>query len=250
MTRPALVLVHGAQHDSRCWEPTVAELERQAPDLRVLAVDLPGRGGTPGDLSSLTIDDCVTSVLEQVEKAGLQEVVVVGHSLAGLTVPGVVTRLGAARVRRLVLVAACVPPQGGSVLDTLAGPMRTYARRAAARGLPAPPMPRALATWAFCNGMTAAQRRHVLGSLCAEATRPTAEPVDRTGLPQDVPRTWVLTRRDRSLRPRRQRQSIEALGGVEEVLELDACHDVMVSHPAELAGLLAARCPVDVVDVP
>jgi pimeloyl-ACP methyl ester carboxylesterase len=245
VSRPALVLVHGAQHDARCWDPTVEQLRQQEPDLQVLAVDLPGRGRTPGDLASLTIAECVESVLAQIEAAGLREVVLVSHSMAGLTVPGVAERLGAERVRRLVLVATCIPPQGGSVLDTLSGPLKTYARRAAAKGKPSSPMPGPLAAWAFCNGMTKAQKRFVLDRLCAEATRTTAESVDRSGLPDDVPRTWVLTRRDRALRPAQQRRFIDYLGGVEEVVELDACHDVMVSHPAELAALLAVRCPAD-----
>lgn len=240
--RPAVVLVHGGQHDARCWDLTVAELRRQAPDVEVLAVDLPGRGRSGGDLATLTIAQCVQSVVDQVEAAGLQEVVLVSHSMAGLTVPGVAARLGAARVRRLVLVATCIPPQGGSVLDTLAGPLRFYARRAARKGTPSPPMPRALAAWVFCNGMTPEQTRFVTTRLCAEATRPTAERVDRSDLPPEVPRTWVLTTRDRALRPAQQRRSIAALGGVEEVVELDACHDVMVSHPEALASLLLARC--------
>jgi pimeloyl-ACP methyl ester carboxylesterase len=243
MSRPALVLVHGAQHDARCWDPTVEQLRTQAPDLQVLAVDLPGRGRTPGDLASLTIERCVQSVVEQIEAVGLREVVLVSHSMAGLTVPGVAERLGAERVRRMILVATCIPPQGGSVLDTLSGPLKAYARRAAARGKPSPPMPKPLAAWAFCNGMTKEQKGFVLDRLCAEATRPTAERVDRSGMPQEVPRTWVLTQRDRSLRPAQQRRFIEDLGGVEEVVELDACHDVMVSHPEELAAVLAARVP-------
>ncbi|MCU1692877.1 MAG: menH 2 [Frankiales bacterium] len=219
----------------------MAELARQAPDLQVLAVDLPGRGRTPGDLATLTIDQCVESVVAQVEEAGLSDVVVVGHSMAGLTVPGVVARLGADRVRRLVLVGACVPPDGGTVLDTLKGPMRAYVARAARKATPAPPMPRLLAGWAFCNGMTPDQKAFVLSGLCAEATRTSAERVDRSALPRSVPRTWVVTQRDRALRPAQQRRSIEALGGVDEVVEVDACHDVMVSAPVELAALLAAR---------
>ncbi|MCW2605669.1 MAG: menH 2 [Frankiales bacterium] len=241
MTRPAVVLVHGAQHSARCWEPTVAELARQAPDLRVLAVDLPGRGRTPGSLEGLTIAQCEQAVVDQVEEAGLDDVVVVGHSLAGLTVPGVVARLGARRVRRLVLVAGCVPPDGGTVLDTLAGPLRSYVARAVRRGTPSSPMPRPLAAWSFCNGMSRTQKRFVLDGLCTEAVSLSGEPVDRSALPGAVPRTWVLTTRDRALRPAQQRRSIAALGGVEEVLEADACHDVMVSHPALLAGLLVAR---------
>jgi pimeloyl-ACP methyl ester carboxylesterase len=239
---PALVLVHGGQHTARCWQPTIEALARVAPDVKVLAVDLPGRGASPGDLATLTIAQCVQSVLSQIEDAGLDEVVLVGHSMAGLTVPGVATELGPERVRRLVMVACCVPAQGHTIVDTLAGPFRVMAARAARSGKPAKPMPKALATLMFCNGMTKEQKAFVLSQLCGEASTITAEAVDRSGLSPRIPRSWILPLQDRSLRPAMQRRFIDNLGGVQDVVEIDACHDVMVSHPDELAALLAARC--------
>ena len=92
--------------------PTVDEIHRQAPDLTVLAVDLPGRRGKPGDLTTATIDNWVDSLVSDIEMAGLDDLVIVGHSMAGLTVPGVVTKLGPSRVREMILAAAFVPPDG------------------------------------------------------------------------------------------------------------------------------------------
>ncbi|MCU1594974.1 MAG: alpha/beta hydrolase family protein [Frankiales bacterium] len=242
MASRALVLVHGGQHTGRCWQPTIDSLARLAPDVRVLAVDLPGRGATPGDLATLTIGQCVDSVLAQIEAAGLDEVVLVGHSMAGLTVPGVAVALGPERVRRLVMVACCVPQQGRTIVDTLAGPFRVMAARAAQKGKPAKPMPKVMANLMFCNGMTKEQKAFVHSQLCGEASTITAEPVDRSQLSAQIPRSWVIPLRDRSLRPAMQRRFIDNLGGVEDVVEIDACHDVMVSHPEELAAVLAARC--------
>lgn len=242
MASPALVLVHGGQHTGRCWQPTVDALARIAPDVKTLSVDLPGRGRTPGDLATLTIAQCVDSVVAQIEEAGLGEVVLVGHSMAGLTVPGVAAALGPERVRRLVMVACCVPQQGRSIVDTLAGPFRVMAARAARSGKPAKPMPRLMADLMFCNGMTKEQRSFVHDQLCGEASTITAERVDRSALSPQIPRSWVLPLQDRSLRPKQQRRYIDNLGGVDDVVEVDACHDVMVSHPDELAAVLAARC--------
>ena len=50
MALPALVLVHGGRHAGDCWDLTVDEIHRLAPELTVLAVDLPGRRDKPGDL--------------------------------------------------------------------------------------------------------------------------------------------------------------------------------------------------------
>ncbi|WP_322754203.1 hypothetical protein [Frankia sp. Cas3] len=71
------------------------------------------------------------------------------------------------------------------------------------------------------------------------------EPVSRANLPRDVPCTWILTLRDRSLPPRKQRRFIDDLGGVGEVVELDTAHDAMISAPRELAALLAERAEPD-----
>jgi len=58
----ALVLIHGGQHDSRCWQPTVDAINREAPGTRILAVNLPGRMGVPGDLDTM-VDNLVENAL-------------------------------------------------------------------------------------------------------------------------------------------------------------------------------------------
>jgi pimeloyl-ACP methyl ester carboxylesterase len=241
MMLPDLVLVHGGEHAADCWDLVVAELRRQTPELRVLAVDLPGRGHTPGDLATDTIADWVDSVVADIEQEGLGDIVIVGHSMAGVTVPGVVAKLGFPRVREMILVAAFVPPQGQAIVDTLGGPLAWYARRGARSGRPMK-VPRLAAQYAFCNGMSPEQREFALSRLYAESTRIPGEPVDRSALPDDVPRTWILTTRDRALSNSSQQASIAALGGVEAVISIDACHDVMVSHPERLAHILSERC--------
>lgn len=73
MALPALVLVHGGQHAGDCWDPTVDEIHRQAPELAVHALDLPGRRGKPGDLTTATIDDWVESLVSDIDAAGVGE---------------------------------------------------------------------------------------------------------------------------------------------------------------------------------
>ena len=236
----AIVLVHGACHHSGCWAPTVSAITRRAPDLPVLAVDLPGRGSSPVPLAETTVGRCVDEVVRQIDDAGLDEVVLVGHSLAGVILPGVATTLGAGRVRRLVFLACSVPPEGGTVIDVLRGPLRVIAMVTAGRRSPTS-LPTFVALAAFGNGMNRAQHRIIADSLCPEAGWLMREPVSRSGLDPAIPRTWVLTRNDRGMTPPQQRRSIENLGGVEECLELDAPHDAMVSHPDELAEILVER---------
>lgn len=198
MAMPALVLVHGGGLAADSWELTVGEIQRIAPQLTVLAPDLPGRRDKPGDLHTLTVADCVESRVDDIERAGLDDIFVVGHSMAGLIVPGVVTKLGSSRVRELIFAPTSTesPEPSG-------------------------------------NSWSARYIRNPPG--CSEK-------VSRQGMPDDVPRTWILTLRDRALTHKVQRKYIESLGGVQTLIKMDTCHCLMVSEPKRLAQILVERC--------
>lgn len=123
----ALVLVHGGGHDARCWELVEAAIAERS-DVRTLAIDLPGRGSRPGSLRGLTVAAYVDGVVDQIGEAGLDRVVLVGHSMAGMIVPGVVDALPDGVVAEVVLIAANVAPPGRSV-----PPRRAHDGRARSR---------------------------------------------------------------------------------------------------------------------
>ena len=52
------VLIHGGASSSSFWDLLVPYLERPA-----FAVDLPGRAGKPADPMTLTVDECVASIV-------------------------------------------------------------------------------------------------------------------------------------------------------------------------------------------
>lgn len=238
---PGLILIHGGMHSADCWDLLIAELANMAPALRVLAVDLPGRRSKPSDLRAARINDWADSVVADVDAAGFDDVVVVGHSIAGLTAPKVIAKLGPQRVREMILIAAVIPHQGSSSLCQVPAALVPLTRLAASAGK-AIQMPRAVARIVLCNGVTRAQRRVALSRLYPESSRILLETVDRSDMPTTVPRTWIMTLKDRTLSPRRQHDCINALGGVDAMLCLDTCHDAMISEPKRLAAMLAERC--------
>src|SRR5215472_3169601 len=101
-----MVLVHGGGCTKECWGLLLPHL-----DGDVLAIDLPGRGDRPGNLAKLGIADFVDAVVEDLESRDLRDVVLVGHSLAGLTIPQVAGRVPH-RIRALVFVSCTVPRDG------------------------------------------------------------------------------------------------------------------------------------------
>ena len=81
--RAPLVLLHGLTFDRSLWRPSLAELSRIDPGRRVLALDLPGHGASPG-WPSYDVLSLAHGVHRAVEEAGLQSPVVVGHSIAAI----------------------------------------------------------------------------------------------------------------------------------------------------------------------
>ena len=98
------VLIHGAGSTRQAWNPVTAHLRHP-----FLAVDLPGRNDKPGDLDTLTVRDFAASVVDDMDAQGIGSAVIVGHSLAGLTL---VTLAGLIpeRIAHLVFVNSVVPP--------------------------------------------------------------------------------------------------------------------------------------------
>jgi hypothetical protein len=145
----------------------------------------------------------------------------------------------------MVLAAAFIPPNGTAVVDTFPGLIGWYGRRNARRnkqkGHPGT-LPTAWAMLAFCNGMTREQREFTVGRFYPESPSIALENVDRTEMPDAIPRTWILTTRDRAIPVKSQHRGIEAIGGVQTMIPMATCHDLMISEPRRLAEILVERC--------
>ncbi|BAZ21936.1 hypothetical protein NIES4073_28170 [Kalymmatonema gypsitolerans NIES-4073] len=98
-------LVHGALQGAWCWDLLIPELEARG--HKTVAMDLPIED------PSATLSDFADAVVQAIPEDE-DNVVVVGHSMAGTVIPLVATQR---RVRRLVFLAALIPHVGTSVLD-------------------------------------------------------------------------------------------------------------------------------------
>jgi pimeloyl-ACP methyl ester carboxylesterase len=226
-----LVLVHGGSFAASCWELLVEHLAGP-----VLCVDLPGRGTHPAPLRSVTIAQAATSVARDVDAAGFDEVVLVGHSLAGCSMPATIGLLGD-RVRHAVFVACTVPEHGSSAVDTLPADLQAFARAALAAGdtgVLSPAMARDL----FGNDLDEDQFAWMLERMVPEAPGLLTEPVDLSPLRTTTPWTWVRPVHDAVVDPEKQLEFATHAGDC-AVVDLDAGHMCMISRPRELAAILA-----------
>jgi pimeloyl-ACP methyl ester carboxylesterase len=228
-----ILFIHGGEHGAWCWDRVRALLEYDS-----VAIDLPGRGVAPRSVGLSATQSFVRHAQGELDATGWDDVVLVAHSLGGLTA-GRLAEVAGAKIVHIVFVACLLPPHGGTAIDgapPYLRPIVSVGVRAALRRGGAHMLPRPVARYLFCNGLAPADVDAVLGRRCAE---PAQVILDRffAVLPESVPRTWVLPSRDRAIPPRRQRRTSSRLG-VREVVEVDAGHDVMVSHPAQVASLL------------
>ncbi len=78
LTRPAVVLIHGAGGHHLYWPPQIRRLHQE----RVLAVDLPGHGKSAG-VGHHTIEDYAAEVIQFVVTLKLSRAILIGHSMGG-----------------------------------------------------------------------------------------------------------------------------------------------------------------------
>jgi pimeloyl-ACP methyl ester carboxylesterase len=111
-----LVLVHGAWHGGWCWAAFISQLQKLG--HRAIAVDLPGHGASVVSRSEATLTGYIETVAGIIENHGLNNVILAGHSLGGMTISGVVQKIPR-RIRRVIYVSAIVPHDGESAIGTL-----------------------------------------------------------------------------------------------------------------------------------
>jgi pimeloyl-ACP methyl ester carboxylesterase len=122
------VLVHGAWQSTGTWDLLVPLLKKQG--HQVIAPVLRGLGTDQSRLSpSISLRhhvEDVSSLLSQ-----LSDVILVGHSYAGMIISGAV-ELHPTAVRRLVFLDAFIPDDGQCVLDLVPSEIGGYFRTVAA----------------------------------------------------------------------------------------------------------------------
>jgi pimeloyl-ACP methyl ester carboxylesterase len=224
-------LVHGAGHGAWCWERLLPELAARG--HRAVAMDLPCEDPAAGCLRYAEVVDRALPAAD--------DLVLVGHSLGGLTIPLVAARRP---VRALVFLCALVPLFGRSLLDQVAADAGIYdpgLRRHPGRMTDA-----AGTTW-----LDAAAARDIYYQDCApedveravarlrrQAAAPRREACPLDAWPPAA-RAYVLGRDDRAISPEWSRRVAAPRLGVAAV-EIDGGHSPFLARPRELAAVLDA----------
>jgi pimeloyl-ACP methyl ester carboxylesterase len=235
--------VHGGGQGSWVWDETIAAMALQSQGTaRCVALDVPGCGTRRGvDTAGIGFDDIVEALIGDIEAAALRDVVLVGHSQAGMVLP----RMAEIRpdlVAALVYVTCSTPPPGMTALERIGGGL--HGEREDQVGWPIDP---ATSTTEqrfrimFCNDMAPAEADAFLARLGSDMWPVSSYTyrdwrLDHLGA---IPSTFVLCLQDRSLPPPWQEKFAAALK-VDTIVRVDAGHQVMNTRPQALAEILLA----------
>jgi pimeloyl-ACP methyl ester carboxylesterase len=220
MAPDGIILVHGGLHTSACWEPLLPLLERPG-----RAVDLPGRGSRPADLSKVGLADCVAAVVDEADTAGFEHFALVGHSLGGVTI----TETGyrhPARITHLVYVGALVPPPGSSASIVMTG------ADLESMGTMSDDVAKAM----FGNDLTDEEWANHTQGIVPDAVG--IMNARLSGYPSGIPITYVNMSQDVPVPPTLAEQMAANLGTGVDRRTIDAGHTVMVSQPKALAAIV------------
>ena len=229
------ILIHGSWHGGWCWHKLVRELESSGHS--VTAPDLPCHGDDRTAPQGIDVSDYADLVCSLVDAAS-EEVVLVGHSLGGLTISQVAERRPD-RLRCLVYLAALVPTPGATpasrrslTTDALLGSLRLSEDGSvslfdldAIREV----------FYADCSDEDIAFARARLCGEPAAAANSAVEPSRENW--GRVPRDYIVCLQDQAI-PASAQQALAKESGCRNVYSLDTSHSPFFSAPADLARIL------------
>ncbi|MFZ0666665.1 MAG: alpha/beta hydrolase [Acidimicrobiales bacterium] len=236
----SIVLIHGGATNARHWDLVTDRLEHRA-----LAVNLPGRLDRPADPATVTMEDAVASVVDDIDAAGFRSVVLVAHSSGGLVIPGLAQALGS-RVAHIVFCSASIPPEGGSGLDCMKPKHRASVEqlrdisRETGRTFTTPADPPDPDKLRDSYGTTLTDQQL---SFVRDPLRWVADTYNYYFAPAHwsaaklVDRTYILNLRDRAVPLKLQQEMLANLPGT-KTIALDTGHIPAVTMPEVFAGIL------------
>jgi pimeloyl-ACP methyl ester carboxylesterase len=217
---PALtaVLVHGAGHTSAVWRRTQEVLRSPS-----IAVDLPGRGARPADITRVTVEQAADSVAADIRAAVDGDVVLVGHSVAGTVLPSVAAQLSG-RARHLVFIAGITGPEGRLPMESfLGGQEERVARR--------------MASFREEHSGATAEDLDLRTSSAIDSLNFASQPMRWAGLPDTVGRSFLRCLND-PIQSRELQDRLIANCGASDVFDLDSGHTPAEDVPEALAAVL------------
>jgi pimeloyl-ACP methyl ester carboxylesterase len=236
--------IHGGGQGGWVWDETIAAVAAQSGGAaRCLALDAPGCGTKRArDTAEIAFEDISRELVADIEAAGMKDVVLVGHSQAGMTMPQM-AEFAPGLFRKLVFVSCSMPLPGKSTLDQMGNSM--HGEKEDEVGWPVDPETTSIADRfraMFCNDMDEEQADAFLAKLGQDMWPPCCYTYSdwRCDHLADLPVTYVLCLQDQALTPPWQVKFAHRLHA-DRIVRIEAGHQVMCTRPQALAEILLAE---------
>ncbi|MFK4264650.1 alpha/beta fold hydrolase [Streptomyces milbemycinicus] len=233
------LLVHGAWHSGQCWERVTPLLASAG--HRVSAPTLTGYGEKAHLLSpEVGLDTHVEDVVRLITEEDLNEVILVGHSYAGLVISSAANQIPD-RIAHLVYLDAMVPEDGETAADVMPVTQNLIDRALASdSGWRVPPLPEFPPPMGLFGVTDPADVAWLRTMLSDQPVRCLQQPVrlDNPAV-NTIPRTHIhcVVGEPEGI-TRRPVPPIQPNGAPAQVWELATGHDCMITTPVELTDLL------------
>lgn len=224
------VFVPGVGHGGWAWHPVGHRV--RAAGHSSYALTLPGLA-LGDDPTGLRLADAVDYIVNEVERRDLRDVVLVGHSFAGIPMTGAVHRL-TGRLAHIVFFSAFIPRRGESMAAAL-GPETAAWMRATMEATPDGTI--GIDYQTFSNGLMQdgpeELRQLIFNQLTPQPGGYVLDALDVDGVEAaGVPVTYLLAEQDIALAA--PGVELAARVGVEPIM-VPGTHEALLTHPDELA---------------
>ncbi len=231
------LFIHGAMHGSWCWAKVTDILEGDG--NRCLEVDLPGAGLDRTPRKDITFNDYIERIDHFIDMNNLKDINLVGHSMAGMLLPKVALDK-ANCVVNIIFVAAYVLNKGESLMDLMPEERAKIVYDKVEKSEDNTYLPdyeMALKSY-FMDilEMDEDARKNYYNLMTPQPLAPLTHKSDIDLRLVKQPMNYVKCTKDVAVTNELADSFIKKISC--EVHELEAHHDVMLSHPHELARLL------------
>jgi pimeloyl-ACP methyl ester carboxylesterase len=241
----AFVFLHGGGQGGWVWDETIAAMREQSGAAnRYLALDAPGCGAKRGrDTSGMAFADISRELIGDIEAAGLRDVVLVGHSQAGMTMPQM-AQFAPGLFSKLIFVTCTMPLPGKTTLDQMG--LGLHGSNPDQVGWPVDPMTSSMEDrfrLMFCNDMDQAAAATFLARLGADQWPACCYDYSdwQTDHLAAIPVSYVVCLDDLAL-PHEWQERYAGRLHADHVVRIAGGHQVMNTRPQALAEVLLAEC--------
>lgn len=230
------ILVHGGMHGGWCWEKVVPLLEQAG--HHALAPDLPGSGHDDVAPQDVTLKR-TGGFIADLARAQREPVVLVGHSLGGITISEAAEQAPEA-ILGLVYLAAILLPDGATAMGNVKSAEGQSTSVSVSEGGSVLIANQSAAGDVFYNGCNEADIAAALARLTPQPIQPMRDPLtlspDRYGA---IPRAYIECLQDNAHPLPLQRSQQQAMP-CDPVFAMDTGHSPFAQMPEALVVHLVA----------